>query len=165
MQKLSRISALFKQYRSFSVVTIKDISLDHLKRLKNLYSAAPISGLFNEHDIDFAKDGSTSIRFTPKKEHCHTMLSMHGSGYFKMLDDAAFFAAQAHDEENFVFTTSFTTYLVRPVEPGVPLIAHGKIENAGRSLQVASSRILEEGTGNLVATGSGTFMKSPHRFK
>ena len=145
--------------------TRKEVSPEHLKRLNKLYGVAPINGLFNEHVIEFAADGSTSIKFSPKKEHCHTMQSLHGSGYFKLLDDAAFFAAQALDEENFIFTTSFNTYLVRAAAIGVPLISQGRVISAGKTLLIAESRLIEEESGKLVATGSGTFQKSPHAVK
>lgn len=143
----------------------KEANPEHLKRLEKMYAAAPISGLFNDHVIDFAGDGSTTVKFTPKKEHCHTMQSLHGSGYFKLLDDAAFFAAQALDEENFIFTTSFNTYLVRAAAIGVPLISQGRVISAGKTLLIAESRLIEEESGKLVATGSGTFQKSPHAIK
>ena len=75
---------------------LASISPTHIERIRKMYSVAPISGLFNDHDLmSFDEKGNTTLRFTPKKEHCHTMMALHGSGYFKCLDDAAFFAAQA----------------------------------------------------------------------
>ena len=100
------------------------------------------------------------MTFTVRKEHCHTMLSLHGSGYFKLLDDTAFFAAQGVEQDNFIFTTSFNTYIVRPVPIGATLKAIGKVTNASKSLIIAESEIRDE-NGKLVASGSGTFMKSP----
>jgi acyl-coenzyme A thioesterase PaaI-like protein len=135
----------------------------HLERMKKMYGKAPINNLFNEHIINYAPDGQTSIDFTPGKEHCHTMMSLHGSGYFKLLDDAAFFAAQAQDDTNFIFTTSFNTYLIRAVVPGTELVSKGWVTSGGKSLIIAESRLEEKETGKLVASGSGTFQKSPHQ--
>ena len=134
----------------------------HLEFMQKMYAKAPINGLFNEHIIDYDEEGNTTIRFTPKGTHCHTMMSLHGSGYFKLLDDAAFFAAQAQDSENFIFTTSFNTYMVRPVVPGTPLVSKGRVTNASKSLIIAEARLEEEATGKLVGSASGTFQKSPH---
>ena len=60
-----------------------------------MYAKAPVSGLFNQHELTYTDKGDTSIEFTCRTEHCHTAGTLHGSGYFKLLDDAAFFAAQA----------------------------------------------------------------------
>ena len=165
-QEDNRFAVLLSQQwqrRPFSAEMKREVSPEHLKKMNKLYNRAPISGLFNDHHIDFSVDGSTTIRFTPREGHCHSMGSLHGSGYFKMLDDAAFFAAQALDEDNFIYTTSFTTYLVRAAAVGVPLVARGSVVSAGKTLQIASATLVEEETGNLVATGSGTFLKSPHK--
>ena len=50
-----------------------------------------------------------------KEEYCHTAGGLHGSGYFKLLDDAAFFAAQSLNPTHFVVTTSFTSYITKVV--------------------------------------------------
>ena len=134
----------------------------HLTKMQNMYKKAPINGLFNKHDLIYDKEGNTTLYFTPDEGHCHTMMSLHGSGYFKLLDDAAFFAAQAQDPENFIFTVSFNTYLVRPVAPGTPLRAKGSVLNSSKSLIIAEAILEEETTGKLVASASGTFQKSPH---
>ena len=85
--------------------------------------------------------------------------SMHGSVYFKLLDDAAWFTAQALVFDNFIFTTSFTSYITRPVPTGTNLIATGSIINATKTLIIAESKIVDKNSGKLVATGSGTFMR------
>ena len=79
----------------------------------------------------------------------------------KLLDDTAFFAAQAKVTDGFAFTTSFTTYMVRPVPPGVQLVARGRVTSASKALVVAESTLTEAETGKLVAQGSGTFQKGP----
>jgi uncharacterized protein (TIGR00369 family) len=134
----------------------------HLTLMQNMYEKAPINGLFNKHDLVYDEEGNTTLYFTPEDGHCHTMMSLHGAGYFKLLDDAAFFAAQARDQDHFIFTVSFNTYLVRPVLPGTPLRAKGKVVNSSKSLIIAEARLEEEATGKLVASASGTFQKSQH---
>jgi len=44
--------------------------------------------------------------------------AMHGSVYFKCLDDAAFFAANSIVQEVFVLTVTFNVVLLRPVAAG-----------------------------------------------
>ena len=99
--------------------------------------------------------------YTPEKQHCHTAGTLHGSGYFKPLDDAAFFAAQARVTDGFAFTTSFTMYMMRPVLPGVILVAQGRVTSATKAFIVAESTLTEAESGKLVAQGSGTFQKGP----
>lgn len=149
--------------RAFSDTTVPgNIDFhDHLRKLKAMYRSAPISGIFNQHDLSYDAEGNTTINFTPDDRHCHTAMSLHGAGYFKLLDDAAFFAAQGRVTDGFAFTTSFTTYMMRPVSPGTQLTAHGNVTSVSKALVVAESTIIETGTGKLVAQGSGTFQKGP----
>lgn len=140
------------------------ISIDskHTDFLKAMYNAGPINGLFNQHDVMFdPHTGNTTLHFTPEFKHCHTAGSLHGSGYFKMLDDASFFAAQAQVTDNFIYTVSFNVYLIKAVMPGVPLIAKGWVTSAGKSLIIAEAKLLTRDDEKIVATGSGSFMKSP----
>ena len=53
----------------------------HLRKLVAMYRAAPISGLFNDHDIEYDASGATTIEFTTQKQHCHTAGTLHGAGY------------------------------------------------------------------------------------
>lgn len=134
----------------------------HTKLLTRMYEAAPINGLINKHRITFDNKGDTTIEgFVPEKVHTHTAGSMHGSCYFKLLDDAAFFAAQARVTDYFVLTSSFNSVFIRPVLPGTDLTAKGWVTNTSNSLIVAHSELLTK-QGKLVASGTGTFMKSPN---
>ena len=142
---------------SFSSVSTEE----HHRKLRAMYRAAPVSGLFNVHDLQYDAEGNTTITFTPEHKHCHTAGSLHGSGYFKMLDDTAFFAAQAKVTAGFAFTTSFNIYMVRPVNPGTQLVAKGRVTSASKALVVAESTLEEAGSGKLVAKGSGTFQPGP----
>jgi acyl-coenzyme A thioesterase PaaI-like protein len=103
----------------------KLIDSQHTAFLTAMYKAAPVCGIFNQHNITFdAETGNTTLHFTPDTKHCHTAGSLHGSGYFKLLDDASFFAAQAHITDNFIFTVSFNTYFIKAVVPGTPWMGY-----------------------------------------
>lgn len=137
----------------------------HLEALGEMYAKAPISGRINQHKIEFknihdSPYPSGVICMEAREELNHPGGTMHGSAYFKLLDDAAWFTAQGIEADYFIYTTSFTTYINRPVVAGTKLVASGKIVNATKSLIIAESKIVEETTGKLVASGSGTFMKS-----
>ena len=79
--------------------------------------------------------------------------------YFKCLDDAAFFSANSIVLDVFVLTVTFNIVLLRPVTAG-RIVASGRLVNASRSLHVAEAE-LRDARQTLVATGSGTFMRSP----
>jgi uncharacterized protein (TIGR00369 family) len=76
---------------------------------------------------------------------------------FKLLDDAAFFAANSLERELFVLTSSFQIYLVRPVTSG-RLCSKGRVVHHGRSQFIAES-IVYDGEGREVARGSGVFVR------
>jgi len=74
-----------------------------------------------------------------------------------MLDDAAFFAASALEKEVFVLTTSFTTYLTRPVSSGL-LRSVGRVVNQNKS-QLIAEAVVYDAQGNEVGRGSGIFVR------
>lgn len=91
----------------------------------------------------------------------HAADAVHGSVYFKALDDAAFFAVNSLVQEYFVLTTAFNVYLLRPVTEGV-LRAEGVVTSTSKNLYVADA-VLYVGEHRQVGRGSGTFMRSKIR--
>ena len=83
---------------------------------------------------------------------------MHGSVYFRMLDDAAFFAVQSIVEDVFVLTATFNIHLFRPVRSGI-IRSIGNVQFKSQGLFVAGSRLYDEHE-KLLASGSGQFVKS-----
>ena len=75
-----------------------------------------------------------------------------------MLDDAAFFAASSLVEDVFVLTTSFTTYLTRPVSQG-HLRSVGRVVNQNHS-QIIAEAIAYDAEDREVGRGSGVFVRS-----
>ena len=85
----------------------------HFRRLARMYRLAPVNGV-ERYDSRVKVGPSTAVVEAPvRPEYTHSAGGLHGSSYFKMLDDAAFFAAQSLNSDNFVVTTSFTTYITR----------------------------------------------------
>jgi len=83
---------------------------------------------------------------------------VHGSVYFKLLDDAGYFAANSVIEDVFLLTSSFNVNLIRPVTSGT-IKAVGKLKSQSKNLLIAEATIYNE-EGKEVAFGTGTFMKS-----
>ncbi len=75
-----------------------------------------------------------------------------------MLDDAAFFAASSLEQSVFVLTTSFTTYMTRPVVAG-ELTAMGRVVNRNRS-QIIAEAVLTDDEGREIGRGNGMFVRS-----
>src|SRR3974390_1182135 len=86
---------------------------EHWRRLEHMYHVAPVNRYF-EPRLEIA-DGTTRLRMPVKSSSFHVAGALHGSVLFKALDDAAIFAVYSREPDVFVVTTSFTTYLLKPV--------------------------------------------------
>jgi uncharacterized protein (TIGR00369 family) len=128
----------------------------HFVALENMYRAAPINEFYRP-TIEVAEAQAT-IEIEVSAKLFHAAGAVHGSVYFKMLDDAAFFAANSLEREVFVLTTSFTTYLTRPVSSG-RLRSVGRVVNRNRTQFIAES-VVYDSTGTEVGRGSGIFVRS-----
>ena len=128
----------------------------HFLALQNMYLAAPINAFYRP-SIDVSKAEAT-IEIEVSPQLFHAARAVHGSVYFKMLDDAAFFAANSLERRVFVLTTSFTMYLTRPVSSG-SLRSVGRVVNRNRSQFVAEA-VVYDAQGNEVGRGSGIFVRS-----
>ena len=128
----------------------------HFTALQNMYLAAPINAFYRP-TIDISEAKAT-IEIEVSDKLFHAARAVHGSVYFKMLDDAAFFAANSLEKEVFVLTTSFTTYLTRPVSSG-RLRSVGKVVNQNKS-QLIAEAIVYDSAGNDIGRGSGVFVRS-----
>ncbi len=126
----------------------------HYLALQNMYLAAPINAFF-QPTIDVSEALAT-IEIDVSEKFFHAAGAVHGSVYFKMLDDAAFFAASSLERDVFVLTTSFNTYLTRP-------ISAGRIRSVGRVVnksQFIAEAVAYDADGNEIGRGSGLFMRS-----
>ena len=108
-------------------------------------------------------DGTAEIRIEVDPKFFHAAGAVHGTVYFKALDDAAFFAANSVVEDVFVLTTNFNIQLLRPVTEGT-LIARGTLVSETKSLLIADAE-LKDDRDRLVGRGTGSFMKSRMHLK
>ena len=67
------------------------MSNKHFNKLVKMYENAPINKIFNPN-IKISL-GKSEISILAKSDFFHSANSLHGSIFFKMLDDAAYFAA------------------------------------------------------------------------
>lgn len=129
----------------------------HYRALESLYAAAPINDLFKSR-LEISREGEARIHFEIEPSHYHAAGAAHGTTYFKMLDDAAFYAANSLVNDFFLLTTAFNLLLTRPLKAG-PIIAEGRWVNGRRRVLVADARLIDA-EGEEVARGTGTFMRS-----
>jgi len=121
-----------------------------------MYAAAPINRYF-EPDLRIS-EGKAELTILIKPDFFHAAGAVHGSVYFKALDDAAFFAANSLVLDVFVLTATFNVYLTRPISTG-ELRASGIVVHRSPNLIVADS-VAADADGRQVGRGSGTFMRS-----
>jgi uncharacterized protein (TIGR00369 family) len=136
--------------------TVPGASL-HWRALEHLYAAAPINQLFDSR-LTISAEGAARIEFTVDQRFHHAAGAAHGTIYFKMLDDAAFYAANTLITDRFLLTTSFNLHFVRPLRSG-PVVAEGRWISGRRRVLVAESRLLDD-EGEEIGRGTGTFMRS-----
>ena len=132
-------------------------ALAHYRALESLYAAAPINRLF-ESRLEIVEAGVARIHFRLTEDHYHAAGAVHGTSYFKMLDDAAFYAANSLVTDRFLLTTAFNLLLTRPLKAG-PVVAEGRWISGKRRVYVADARLIDA-EGEEVARGTGTFMRS-----
>jgi uncharacterized protein (TIGR00369 family) len=113
----------------------------HLRALEALYDSAPINRLF-ESTIELAEPGRSRIRFDVREEAFHAAGAAHGTLYFKMLDDAAFYAANSLVSDRFLLTTAFNLHFTAPMREG-PMFAEGRWVSGKRRVFVADARIVD----------------------
>lgn len=129
----------------------------HYRALERLYRSAPINHLF-ESKLTIPERGRSEIRFTISEDVYHAAGAAHGTIYFKMLDDAAFYAANTLATDRFLLTTSFNLHFTKPVRAG-EVVAEGRWVSGKRRVFVAEARLVDA-EGDEIGRGTGTFMRS-----
>ena len=100
-------------------------------------------------------EGLAEVRMPVREALFHAAGAVHGAYYFKLLDDAAFFAANSIVEGVFVLTVSFNVQLLRPVSSGT-LISRGTLVRSSKSLLFADAIVTTE-DGREISRGTGIF--------
>jgi len=129
----------------------------HYRALERLYATAPINHKFNSQLL-IEGEGCSTLKFQIDESSFHAAGAAHGTIYFKMLDDAAFYAANTLATDRFLLTTSFNLHFTKPVRAG-EVIAEGRWISGKRRVFVAESRLVDA-EGDEIGRGTGTFMRS-----
>ncbi|MBI3135544.1 MAG: PaaI family thioesterase [Bacteroidetes bacterium] len=131
--------------------------MNHFQRLMRLYEKAPIHNFYQ--GIKLLVDDKKAIISLPIDErYFHGGMAVHGSVYFKLLDDAAYFACQSQIYDYFIVTTNFNISLRRPIVSGT-ITATGEFECFDENIIRARATLTDE-NGKVCGTGIGEFMKS-----
>jgi len=129
----------------------------HYRALESLYASAPINQLF-ESRLEITGAGAARISFEVDERVYHAAGAAHGTIYFKMLDDAAFYAANSLVSDRFLLTTGFNLHFTAPIKLG-QVVAEGRWISGRRRVFVAEARLTDT-EGEEIGRGTGTFMRS-----
>ena len=129
---------------------------DHFRKLERMYGSAPINAFFAPRLT--VKEGHAEVSIPVRPDFFHAAHAVHGSVYFKVLDDAAFFAVNSLVTDVFVLTVSYNVYLTRPVTEGI-MTATGRVVSRSKNVFIAEAELVDE-RGRSVGRGSGSFMRS-----
>ena len=129
----------------------------HFRSLEALYRAAPINRQYRSQ-LTITGPGRSEIAFEVDESSFHAASAAHGTIYFKMLDDAAFYAANSLISDRFLLTTAFNLHFTKPMRGG-RATAEGRWISGKRRVLVAEARIVDA-EGEECARGTGTFLRS-----
>lgn len=131
---------------------------DHYQKLKNMYISANINTKIYSTTECIIENEKATISIIISDKYFHKLNAVHGSVYFKLLDDAAFFAVNSIVEDKFVLTSSFQLNFLRPVSNG-KITAIGVVKYKSNNMFIAESTLYNE-EGKEIAIGTGNFLKS-----
>jgi uncharacterized protein (TIGR00369 family) len=129
----------------------------HFRALEQLYASAPINALFASR-LEVSEPGRARITFDADERFFHAAGATHGTLYFKMLDDAAFYAANSLVSDRFLLTTGFNLHFTKPLRAG-RVVAEGRWISGKRRVFISEAHLLDE-EGEEIGRGTGTFMRS-----
>jgi uncharacterized protein (TIGR00369 family) len=135
---------------------VTDASESHYRKLERMYLGAPVNEYFRP--TIRISEGEAEVRIPVRTEFFHAAHAVHGSVYFKALDDATFFAANSLVTDVFVLTASFNLYLLRPISEGT-LVARGRVVNRSKRVIIAEGVVVDD-RDREIARGSGSFLPS-----
>lgn len=130
---------------------------EHYSKLEQMYYAAPLHRFYDTLKISISK-AKCEIELDLEEKYFHSGGTVHGSVFFKLLDDACYFAVQSQLSDQFIVTAKFHVDIQRPLKTG-KVKAVGEVIRLSFDEYFAKSTLYDE-RGRVVATGTGQFMKS-----
>src|SRR4051812_45799611 len=128
----------------------------HFRALESLYRHAPINRQFDS-ELEIVEQGFARIRFQVTEGMFHAAGAAHGTIYFKMLDDAAFYACNSLVTDRFLLTTAFNLLFTKPLRAGEAL-AEGRWAS-GRRRGLGGESRPNASSGGEAAPGPGDVMR------
>ena len=129
----------------------------HYRKLENLFYAAPVQKLYPGIRININHE-TCLITYPVNSAHFHGGNALHGAVYFKLMDDAAYFAVSSIEHSTFVVTAGFDIKLLKPITTGT-ISAIGKLEQSKGKIYTATAELLDA-NGEKLATAKGIFIKT-----
>lgn len=126
-------------------------------RLTKMYLKAPIQKLYPGIDLQVT-DNEAVITLPAGKRYHHAGNSLHGSVYFRLLDDACYFAAMSRVNDYFILTKNFNIEFKRPHAEG-EITAKGKLVKEENGEFYCEGELFNE-VGKIIATGNGVFVRN-----
>lgn len=127
----------------------------HFRALESMYLAAPFHSVLPAVRLS-VEPGACSASSEIIPELFHAGGKAHGFTYFRLLDDAAFFAAQSMELEYFLNTSQFSLKFLRPLGAG-PVLCKAIAQQKGRVYE-SSAELFQNN--ELFARGEGIFLRS-----
>jgi uncharacterized protein (TIGR00369 family) len=129
---------------------------DHYRKLEQLYRGAACNEYYAPRIT--IGEGTCELVIPVQPKFFHPGGAVHGSVYFKALDDAAYFAANSLVEEVLLLTSTFHVSLLRPISQG-EIRARGTVVHKAGQLIYAES-VAADSAGREIARGTGSFARS-----
>jgi uncharacterized protein (TIGR00369 family) len=134
---------------------------DHYRALERMYLHAPTNARYHDLAITIG-EGVAVVGFTVEPTLHHAAGAMHGAHYFKLLDDAAYFAASAMVPDVLMLTAQMSIQLLRPIVAG-RIEARGRVTRPGRTTFFAHAELVGPDD-KVLATGHSAFNRSTMPF-
>ena len=132
--------------------------ISHFKKLEDMYLQANVNTkIYTSTKAKISKEKAL-ISIEIEEKYFHALGAIHGSVYFKLLDDACYFAVSSIVEDVFVLTTSFNIHITKPVNSG-KIEAVGKVRFKSKNIFTAEAALYNQ-KGEEIAFGTGDFAKS-----
>ncbi len=135
---------------------------EHYNFLEQLYQKANVNENVFTHSKLIIDHKQAIINWPVDEKLFHAGNGLHGSIIFKLLDDAAYFAAASVEKDYFLLTSGFHIHFYRPVDKG-ELTAKGTLIQLGKNHFEAKAELRNEKQ-KLIAEGQGTFLRSQKKW-
>jgi uncharacterized protein (TIGR00369 family) len=129
----------------------------HHRRLEDIFDKVPINRTHFPGSRLQVGHGKAEVTLPVEPHYFHAINALHAAIYFKLMDDAAYFACNSLEPVVMLLTTRFEMKLLRPVTQGTLVASATCTISQGHRFE-ASVKLMCNGS--LVGTGTGIFARS-----